>query len=69
MLKDVALIGSLNLQALHHLCYQVGGAFTLLHILSVFSHDLGGSGSEISGMINGQRIFEVEQSMHQKAIQ
>lgn len=62
MLKDVALIGSLSLQALHHLCYQVVGAFTLLHILSVFSHDLGGSGSDISGMINGQRIFEVEQS-------
>ncbi|MEL0584504.1 MAG: cytochrome b/b6 domain-containing protein [Candidatus Thiodiazotropha sp. (ex. Lucinoma kazani)] len=62
MLNDVNLIGNLSLHALHHLCYQVLGIFTLLHILSVFSHDLGGSGSDISAMINGQRIFEVEQS-------
>ena len=54
------MIGTLSLKDLHHLCYLVIGVFTLLHIPAVFSHDLAGKGSDISGMINGHRIFEVE---------
>jgi Ni/Fe-hydrogenase 1 B-type cytochrome subunit len=60
LLKEVSMIGTLSLRDLHHLCYLVIGVFTLLHIPAVFSHDLAGKGSDISGMINGHRIFEIE---------
>ncbi|MES9990496.1 MAG: cytochrome b/b6 domain-containing protein [Candidatus Thiodiazotropha sp.] len=60
LLKDISMIGSLSLHDLHHLSYQVITVFTLLHIPAVFSHDLAGRGSDISGMINGHRIFELD---------
>jgi Ni/Fe-hydrogenase 1 B-type cytochrome subunit len=60
LLKELSMIGTLSMRDLHHLCYLVIGVFTLLHIPAVFSHDLAGKGSDISGMINGHRIFEIE---------
>jgi len=33
------------------------GVFTALHVAAVFVHDLSGSGSDTSAMINGHRIF------------
>lgn len=60
LLKGISMIGGLSLNDLHHLSYQVIATFTLLHIIAVFSHDLAGKGSDISGMINGQRIFETD---------
>jgi Ni/Fe-hydrogenase 1 B-type cytochrome subunit len=60
LLKDITMIGRLSLNDLHHLSYLVVGIFTLLHLPAVFSHDFAGKGSDISGMINGHRIFEVE---------
>jgi Ni/Fe-hydrogenase 1 B-type cytochrome subunit len=60
LLKETSMIGTLSLRDLHHLCYLVIGVFTLLHIPAVFSHDLAGKGSDISGMINGHRIFDIE---------
>jgi Ni/Fe-hydrogenase 1 B-type cytochrome subunit len=60
LLKDIAMIGRLSLTDLHHLSYQAIATFTLLHLPAVFSHDLAGKGSDISGMINGHRIFELE---------
>ncbi|MBT3025831.1 MAG: cytochrome b/b6 domain-containing protein [Candidatus Thiodiazotropha sp. (ex Ctena orbiculata)] len=62
LLKETPMLGTLSLHDLHHLCYLVIAGFTLLHILSVFSHDLAGTGSDISGMINGHRIFEVDRA-------
>ncbi|MBT2989837.1 MAG: cytochrome b/b6 domain-containing protein [Candidatus Thiodiazotropha sp. (ex Ctena orbiculata)] len=62
LLKEAPMLGTLSLHDLHHLCYLVIAGFTLLHILSVFSHDLAGTGSDISGMINGHRIFEVDRA-------
>ncbi|MES9969478.1 MAG: cytochrome b/b6 domain-containing protein [Candidatus Thiodiazotropha sp.] len=66
LLKEISMLGSLSLFDLHHLCYLVIAWFTLLHILSVFSHDLGGTGSDISGMVNGHRIFDIEQPQQNK---
>jgi Ni/Fe-hydrogenase 1 B-type cytochrome subunit len=60
LLKEISMIATLSLSDLHHMCYQVIAVFTLLHIPAVFSHDLAGKGSDISGMINGHRIFEIE---------
>lgn len=60
LLKEISLISTLSLNHLHHLSYMVIGVFTLLHIPAVFSHDLSGKGSDISGMVNGYRVFKVE---------
>jgi Ni/Fe-hydrogenase 1 B-type cytochrome subunit len=70
LLKNISMIGRLSLNDLHHLSYQIIGIFTLLHLPAVFSHDLAGKGSDISGMINGHRIFELESSQeHDKTSQ
>ncbi|PVV26463.1 MAG: hypothetical protein B6D79_06150 [gamma proteobacterium symbiont of Ctena orbiculata] len=66
LLKDITMVGTLSLNDVHHLSYQVIVVFTLLHIPAVFSHDLAGKGADISGMINGQRIFEVENPQQSK---
>jgi Ni/Fe-hydrogenase 1 B-type cytochrome subunit len=50
------LVG-INLHDLHIIGAYVITTFTLLHIVAVFLHDLGGRGSDISAMINGHRIF------------
>lgn len=49
--------GILNLHDVHIVGAYVITSFTVVHILAVFMHDLGGSGSDISAMINGHRIF------------
>ena len=58
MLNGVIIIGNLGLQDLHRLSYLVVLWFTLLHLPAVFSHDLSGQGGDISGMINGYRVFD-----------
>jgi Ni/Fe-hydrogenase 1 B-type cytochrome subunit len=50
-------LGMVNLHDIHTIGAYVISVFTVLHILAVFVHDLGGSGSDISAMINGHRIF------------
>lgn len=50
-------LGMVNLHDVHTIGAYVITVFTVLHILAVFVHDLGGSGSDISAMINGHRIF------------
>ncbi len=50
-------IGMVNLHDIHIIGAYLITGFTVVHILAVFLHDLGGSGSDISAMINGHRIF------------
>ena len=50
-------IGMVNLHDVHIIGAYVITGFSVIHILAVFLHDLGGSGSDISAMINGHRIF------------
>ena len=50
-------LGMLNLHDVHIIGAYVITAFSMVHVLAVFLHDLGGSGSDISAMINGHRIF------------
>ncbi|MEW8029464.1 MAG: cytochrome b/b6 domain-containing protein [Candidatus Thiodiazotropha sp.] len=64
LLKDISMVGRLSFNDLHHFCYQVIATFTLLHITAVFSHELVGKASDISGMINGHRIFEIDGPQH-----
>ncbi|MBG7601373.1 MAG: cytochrome b/b6 domain-containing protein [Gammaproteobacteria bacterium] len=50
-------IGMVNLHDVHIIGAYVITGFSVVHLLAVFLHDLGGSGSDISAMINGHRIF------------
>lgn len=60
------LIGSgqhslpVNLHGLHELNSSIIALFTATHIISVFLHDLKSGSSDISGMIHGYRIFNIE---------
>ncbi|WP_456376608.1 cytochrome b/b6 domain-containing protein [Thiolapillus sp.] len=60
LLNQVTLIGSLSLRQMHVFGFQAITLFTLLHILASFFHDAKGSGSDISAMINGHRIFVID---------
>ena len=50
-------LGMVNLHDIHIIGAYVITGFTVVHVTAVFLHDLGGSGSDISAMINGHRIF------------
>jgi Ni/Fe-hydrogenase 1 B-type cytochrome subunit len=45
---------------LHHGLTTAIGVFVFAHILGVFSHDLKGTGSDVSAIINGHRIFIIQ---------
>lgn len=62
LLNDVMFVGGLSLHDLHRLCYLVILWFSLLHLPAVFSHDLSGKGNDISGMVNGYRVFDIGES-------
>lgn len=50
----------INLYTLHNVNTTILAAFTILHIISVFVHDLKSGSSDISAMIHGYRIFTLE---------
>ena len=50
----------INLYTLHNVNTSIIAAFTVLHVISVFLHDLKSGSSDISAMIHGYRIFTVE---------
>ncbi len=60
LLNQITLIGSLSLHQMHVFGFQTIALFTLLHIAASFFHDAKGSGSDVSAMINGHRIFIIE---------
>jgi len=50
----------INLYTLHQTASTGIAVFTVLHIISVFLHDLKAGTSDVSGMIHGNRIFKIE---------
>ncbi|NNF97355.1 MAG: cytochrome b/b6 domain-containing protein [Halobacteria archaeon] len=50
----------INLYSLHHNASTSIAVFTILHIISVFLHDLKAGTSDVSAMIHGYRIFTIE---------
>lgn len=60
LLKGIGLLGELSLYGLHEVGNGVILTFTLLHLVAVFSHDAKGTGADNSAMINGHRIFLLE---------
>jgi Ni/Fe-hydrogenase 1 B-type cytochrome subunit len=59
LLNDMQFLFGVVMADLHQLTYVIIAWFSLLHIAAVFTHDLSGTASDISGMINGHRIFQV----------
>ncbi|MEJ2618765.1 MAG: cytochrome b/b6 domain-containing protein [Candidatus Thiodiazotropha sp.] len=62
LLNDMQILFGIVMSDLHHLTYLIIAWFSLLHLVAVFTHDLSGTGSDISGMINGHRIFQVPEN-------
>ena len=60
LMNHITLIGDTSVRGLHLFGFQLTLGFSLLHILAVFVHDLKGTGSDVSAMISGQRIFVLE---------
>lgn len=67
LMNHITLLGDMSIRSLHVLGFQFVLGFSLLHILAVFVHDLKGTGSDVSAMISGQRIFVVEPKTSQPA--
>jgi Ni/Fe-hydrogenase 1 B-type cytochrome subunit len=65
--NHITLLGDFSIRSLHQFGFQFTLGFSLLHILAVFMHDLKGTGSDVSAMISGQRIFVVEPQTQQPA--
>lgn len=66
LLNHVTLIGDLSLRQMHVIGFQIITVFTFLHILASFFHDAKGTGSDISAMVNGHRIFIIEPAKHKQ---
>ena len=60
LLDQVTLVAGVSLRSLHYWGYLFLLAFTLLHVVAVFFHDAKGSGDDLSGMVNGHRLFTIE---------
>ncbi len=60
LLQGIASIIGVSNHDLHWLSYYVVNIFVLLHIPTVFSHDLSNKNADISGMVNGYKIFHTE---------
>jgi Ni/Fe-hydrogenase 1 B-type cytochrome subunit len=54
------LIAGESVSGYHNLGATLIGFISGLHVLAVFLHDLKGTGSDVSAMINGHRIFVIK---------
>ena len=59
LLSLQAISGLLGLQVWHLQGCRLIAALTLVHLVAVFLHDWKGTGSEVSAMISGHKIFVV----------
>jgi Ni/Fe-hydrogenase 1 B-type cytochrome subunit len=62
LMKDQPLFYNIYLPAIHGFWAVVLFWFSLLHIVAVVLHDLKGKGGDVSGIINGYRLFFIDRS-------
>lgn len=60
LLQDIPFFLGISYHDLHQISYYAIAIFTLLHLPAVFSHDLSNKNCDISGMVNGYKIFNSE---------
>lgn len=58
--ESFPIVLNIYLPSLHELLSVIVASFVILHLVTVFLHDLKGTGSDTSAIINGHRIFVVE---------
>lgn len=58
-------LAGLALPTIHAALGPLIGGFVALHVVAVFVHDLLGTGSDVSAMINGHRIFVLRRAASQ----
>ena len=52
---------NINMLDLHRLSYFFIFSFVAVHLPTVFSHDVSSKCADISAMVNGYRIFSIEE--------
>jgi len=62
LMDDYPAIFNLYIPDLHSTLAAIFSIFVVLHIVTVFMHDAKGTGSDISAMVNGHRIFVVSKA-------
>lgn len=60
LMQDRPLIGGIYLPAVHTFWAKILLWISGLHILAVILHDLKGKGADVSGIINGYRLFFID---------
>ncbi len=60
LMEDHPIVFGIYLPSLHRALAPLIGIFTVAHILAVALHDTRAKHSDISGMLNGYRIFEIK---------
>jgi len=59
-MSDYAVIAGFYMPSVHAFWANIVLWFTVLHILALFVHDYYAKSTDMSAMINGYRLFEVE---------
>ncbi len=59
-MPEYPVIGGVYLPSLHRSVATLIGMFTLAHIVAVVMHDVRANQADISGMLNGYRLFEIK---------
>ena len=62
LMKDQPMFYNIYLPAIHGFWALVLLWFSILHIVAVVLHDLKGRGADVSGIINGYRLFFIDRS-------
>jgi len=65
LMKDQPIFYNIYLPAIHGFWASVLLWFSVLHIIAVVLHDLKGKGADVSGIINGYRLFFIDRSSAQ----
>lgn len=60
LMQDSPILAGMYLPAVHHFWAGVILWFSLLHIIAVIFQDLKGGTSDLSGIVNGYRLFQID---------
>ncbi len=64
LMTSQPIIAGFYLPEVHNLWASIITILVIFHIVTVIFHDMKGSGSDISAMINGHRVFIIEHPEH-----
>jgi Ni/Fe-hydrogenase 1 B-type cytochrome subunit len=62
LMQDSPVIWGMYLPGVHNFWAGLIFWFAILHVIAVIFHDLKGNTSDLSGIVNGYRLFQIERS-------